>query len=114
MTEVAVTQEDRRAYLSLNMVCPQDKAAVLSGDWDAVHGMQVLALHRQHARSLALEEAALIAERDTDWSRFGKKDVGQWEGGPDGARDYRIGIASGRAIAAAVRSAIEEEGARDA
>lgn len=43
MTEIAITDEVRRAYLSLNMVCPQDKAAVLSGDWDEVHGMQVLA-----------------------------------------------------------------------
>ena len=62
MTGVEVTQEDRRAYLSLNMVSPQDKAAIMSGDWDAVHGMQVLAPHRHEARSAALEEAAKVAD----------------------------------------------------
>ena len=50
------------------------------------------------------ERCAKVAERDADWSRFGKKEIGQWEGGPDGARDYRLSIAAGRAIASAIRS----------
>jgi hypothetical protein len=51
-----------------------------------------------------LEEAAKVAERDVDWSLFGKRDIPQWDGGPDGIRDYRIGIAAGRAIAAEIRA----------
>lgn len=50
------------------------------------------------------ERCAEVAERDADWSKFGKKEIDQWEGGPDGARDYRLGIAAGRAIASAIRS----------
>lgn len=51
------------------------------------------------------EEAAKIAERDVDWSRFGKGEIHEaWEGGADAARDYRLGIVSGRSIAAAIRS----------
>jgi len=50
------------------------------------------------------ERCAKVAERDADWSKFGKRDVFQWEDGPDGARDYRLGIAAGRSIAAAIRS----------
>lgn len=49
------------------------------------------------------ERCARIAERDADWPRFGKTSVEAWENGPDDARDYRIGIVSGRAIAAAIR-----------
>lgn len=55
------------------------------------------------------KRCAEIASRDADWSRFGKKEVHEpWEGGPDGARDYRIGIVAGRAIAAAILSEIGE------
>ncbi|MFD1944691.1 hypothetical protein [Paradevosia shaoguanensis] len=50
------------------------------------------------------ERCAKVAERDADWSKFGERDVSQWEDGPDGARDYRLGIAAGRSIAAAIRS----------
>lgn len=50
------------------------------------------------------EAAAQIAERDCDWSAFGKSSLPEWDGGPDGVRDYRIGIATGRAIAAAIRA----------
>lgn len=52
-----------------------------------------------------MKRAAEIASRDADWSRFGKREVHEpWEGGPDDARDYRIGIVAGRAIAAAILS----------
>lgn len=57
----------------------------------------------QSDRSAVLEEAAEVAERDADWSAFGRGNIEQWQGGPDGARDYRLGIAAGRAIAAAIR-----------
>lgn len=50
------------------------------------------------------ESAAQIAELDCDWSAFGKSSLPEWDGGPDGVRDYRIGIATGRAIAAAIRA----------
>lgn len=50
------------------------------------------------------EAAAQIAELDCDWSAFGKSSLPEWDGGPDGVRDYRIGIATGRAIAAAIRA----------
>lgn len=49
------------------------------------------------------ERCAKVAERDVDWAAFGKRDIEQWDGGPDAVRDYRIGIAAGRAIAAAIR-----------
>ena len=55
------------------------------------------------AERRGIERAAKVAERDVDWSAFGKRDVGQWDGGPDSLRDYRLGIVSGRAIAAAIR-----------
>lgn len=42
-----VTQKDREAYLSLNMLPPEDAEAVRAGRWDGVTGMQVLARHRQ-------------------------------------------------------------------
>lgn len=52
-----------------------------------------------------MKRAAEIASLDADWSRFGKREVHEpWEGGPDDARDYRIGIVAGRAIAAAILS----------
>lgn len=56
------------------------------------------------AREDALEEAAQVAERDVDWSAFGKAAIEPWEKGQDSLRDYRLGIVSGRAIAAAIRS----------
>jgi hypothetical protein len=57
------------------------------------------------AEQRGAERAAQVAERDVDWSRFGKGEIHEaWEGGPDAARDYRIGIVAGRAIAAAIRN----------
>lgn len=41
-----VTQKDREAYPSLNMLPPEDAEAVRAGKWDGVTGMQVLARHR--------------------------------------------------------------------
>ncbi len=61
------------------------------------------------ARAKALEEAAQIAERDVDWSAFGKRDIQPWENGNDSVRDYRLGIATGRAIAASIRALQSEE-----
>lgn len=58
----------------------------------------------QRARTKALEEAARLAERDVDWSSFGKRGLQPWEGGVDDVRDYRLGIVAGRAIAAAIRA----------
>ena len=52
----------------------------------------------------AFEDAARAAERDCDWTAFGKAGIEEWDGGPDGVRDYRLGIRAGRAIAAAIRA----------
>jgi hypothetical protein len=51
----------------------------------------------------ALEQAAVLAESDVDWTRFGKPETYQFEDGPDSIREYRIGIAAGRAIAVNIR-----------
>lgn len=59
------------------------------------------------------EAAAQIAERDCDWSAFGKSGIPEWDGGPDGIRDYRLGIRVGRAIAAAIRSLPAAQPAQD-
>lgn len=45
-TLLPVTQKDREAYLSLNMLPPEDAEAVRAGKWDSLTGMQVLARHR--------------------------------------------------------------------
>ena len=52
----------------------------------------------------AFEDAARAAERDCDWTAFGKAGIEEWDGGPDSVRDYRLGIRVGRAIAAAIRA----------
>lgn len=57
----------------------------------------------QAATAAERERCASLAERDVDWSAFGKNAIEQWDGGPDAVRDYRIGIATGRTIAAAIR-----------
>ena len=44
-----VTQADRLAYLSLNMLTPDDQLSVMAGNWDCTTGMQVLARHRHQA-----------------------------------------------------------------
>jgi len=51
-----------------------------------------------------VDACAVIAESDVDWSNFGKANIEQWDGGKDEVRDYRLGIATGRTIAAAIRS----------
>jgi hypothetical protein len=57
-----------------------------------------------NARNAALEEAAKVAERDVDWAGFGKRDIEQWDGGPDAVRDYRLGIVAARSVAASIRA----------
>jgi hypothetical protein len=54
---------------------------------------------------LFAEQFAKVAELDVDWVNFGKRDIPQWDGGPDAVRDYRLGIVAGRAIATAIRTA---------
>ncbi|MQB09577.1 hypothetical protein DXT96_06870 [Agrobacterium sp. ICMP 6402] len=70
---------------------------------------QLLSEAEKEARAKALEEAAKVSERDVDWSAFGKRDIQPWENGDDSVRDYRLGIAAGRAIAAAIRALQSEE-----
>ncbi len=61
------------------------------------------------ARRAALEEAAQIAERDVDWSAFGKKEIGPRKDGDDSLRDYRLGILVGRVISSHVRRALQSD-----
>lgn len=58
---------------------------------------------------LIIERCAEVAGRDVDWVRFGTGAIEQWDGGPDAVRDYRLGIAAGRAIAVAIRALIQKE-----
>ncbi|NSZ57823.1 hypothetical protein FY145_07235 [Agrobacterium tumefaciens] len=76
------------------------------------HSRQLLSeaeKREREARGKALEESAQVAERDVDWSAFGKRDIQPWENGNDSVRDYRLGIATGRAIAASIRALQSEE-----
>lgn len=84
------------------------RAAKLIQDIDGIASqgsIYVVSRALYEAEKRGREEAAKIAERDVDWSRFGKGEIHEaWEGGADAARDYRLGIVSGRSIAAAIRS----------
>jgi hypothetical protein len=90
-----------------------DFAQSLAGTWGVTrypsysHEYILAAEHERllsEARNKALEDAARAAERDCDWTAFGKAGIEEWDGGPDGVRDYRLGIRAGRAIAAAIRA----------
>jgi len=93
------------------MTKPDDIPADVWGSTEALVPDWVPASHiddyrAEQARAILSERerCAKVAERDADWSKFGKGGVYQWEDGPDGHRDYRLGIAAGRSIAAAIRS----------
>lgn len=58
---VEVTQEDREAYLAMNMLPEFDAADVRAGLWDKVTGLQAFARHRIAAENAALERAAGVA-----------------------------------------------------
>jgi len=58
-----------------------------------------------------IELCAETAALDVDWASFGKREIEQWDGGPDAVRDYRLGIAAGRSIATAIRALIPTQGA---
>lgn len=73
----------------------------------------LLAAIRPAIERAALERAAVVAEGDADWSAFGKTNIEPWDTGPDAIRDYRLGIATGRAIAARIRSLIPKEEGKD-
>ncbi len=51
----------------------------------------------------AKEAAASLAERDVDWTKFGKPLTHPFEGGSDSVREYRLGIVTGQVIAMAIR-----------
>ena len=61
---VEVTQEDREAYLAMNMRPEFDAADVRAGLWDKVTGLQAFARHRIAAENAAQQEiTALDAAR---------------------------------------------------
>ena len=80
---------------------------------DVAHAWKAYrSLARAAIRALApliIERCAEVAGRDVDWVRFGTGAIEQWDGGPDAVRDYRLGIAAGRAIAVAIRALIQKE-----
>tara|TARA_B100000378_G_scaffold123871_1_gene99968 strand:- start:2807 stop:3136 length:330 start_codon:yes stop_codon:yes gene_type:complete len=55
---VEVTQEDREAYLAMNMLPEFDAADVRAGLWDKVTGLQAFARHRIEATRAAAERIA--------------------------------------------------------
>lgn len=62
---VAVTEADREAYLSLNMLPELDAADVRAGRWDNLTGMQVMARHRvTHAGEVERLREALDRQCD--------------------------------------------------
>ena len=64
-----------------------------------------------HLLPQIIELCAETAALDVDWASFGKREIEQWDGGPDAVRDYRLGIAAGRSIATAIRALIPTQGA---
>lgn len=83
---VEVRQEDREAYLSLNMLPEFDAVDVRAGRWDHVTGVQAFARHRIAATPPdalqtvvgALREARrIIAEIDEYMKRPGRGDWGE-------------------------------------
>lgn len=89
---LAQTRRQVRAVLSAIAANPEKR--------DAVHVTKLCTA----CRKAALEDAAQIAERDVDWTNFGKQNIEQWDGGPDEIRDYRLGINTGRVIASTIRA----------
>ena len=81
---VEVTQEDREAYLAMNMLPEFDAADVRAGLWDKVTGLQAFARHRIAAENAALERAAKVADDhcymiDIDeWMAMTKKEHGAY------------------------------------
>jgi len=57
-----VRQEDREAYLAMNMLPEFDAADVRAGLWDKVTGLQAFARHRIAVENAALERAAKVCE----------------------------------------------------
>ena len=55
-----------------------------------------------------MRKAAEVAALDADWTRFGKPATEPFENGPDEIREYRLGITTGRSIAAAIRAHADE------
>lgn len=81
------------------------------------HGGMVCVAKKNAARAalayllpLIVERCAETAALDVDWTSFGKREIEQWDGGPDAVRDYRLGIAAGRSISTAIRALIPAKG----
>ena len=97
-------------------ICKSDG---LSPDELRPSGFMMWTYYQEDARAairalapLIIDRCAEVAGRDVDWVRFGTSAIEQWDGGPDAVRDYRLGIAAGRAIAAAIRALIQKEADR--
>lgn len=104
MSEIEITEDVVRAYL---VECGVDIAEpnIIPERLDSM--VTLLATFgeavRRQARKSAIEECAKVAESDADWSCFGKAGLEPWQTGADDLRDYRLGIATGRAIAQEIR-----------
>lgn len=90
---VAVTEADREAYLSLNMLPASESAHIRAGRWDKMTGLQVMARHRaSHAGEVerlreALRPFATFAETfvgDDGWvGPMNKERIVDWFGPSD-------------------------------
>lgn len=96
---VEVTEADRRAYLSLNMLPEFDQVDVLAGRWDNVTGIQAFASHRQAGVQQGLDMAAgVVEEGSSRWRDKSSATANKRE-----SRDYETMAIACIHVAAAIR-----------
>ena len=101
----ALIRERDEARAAYNDLVSMEKRA---GTQLADMAMFEIAEAEQRGYQRGVRDAAEIAGRDVDWTKFGTKDLQPWETGPDSLRDYRLGIAVGRSISAAILALLEK------
>lgn len=77
--------------------------AIEAGRADSILFVQAFARFEAAIRADQMKRDAGVAASDVDWTTFSKRDIEQWDGGPDTGRDYRLGIRVGSVIATAIR-----------
>ena len=97
---VAVTEADRKAYLSLNMLPELDAADVRAGRWDKVAGLQAFARHRAaHAGEVErLREALVWYGEQARLARLihSEGDAGRYALADDGGKRARQALEASR------------------
>ena len=104
MTDEAMVEAVARALCKADGWTSRDVAHA----WKAYRSLARAAIRA--LAPLIIERCAETAALDVDWAAFGKRDIEQWDGGPDAVRDYRLGIAAGRSISTAIRALIPAKG----